>query len=54
MGPITRAQARQLNYHVLSFLHNDCNVHKSMVLPKLDAFGLLTHKGPSMYNKDQH
>ena len=26
-GPITRARARQLNYHVLSFLGNDSNAH---------------------------
>ena len=27
-GPITRARARQLNYQVLLFLGNDCNVHE--------------------------
>ena len=47
-GPITRARARQLNYQVLSFLGNDCNVHENMMLPKLDTLILLTNEGPSL------
>ena len=46
IGPITRAQARQLNYQVLLFLCNDSNVHENMMLPKLDTFVLLTNEGP--------
>ena len=53
IGPITRARARQLNYQVLSFLGNDCNVHEIMMLPKLDTFVLLTNEGPSL-EKDEH
>ena len=52
-GPITRACARQLNYQVLSFLGNDCNVHEIMMLPKLHAFILLTNEGSSL-EKDEH
>ena len=52
-GPITRACARQLNYRVLSFLGNDCNVHENTMLLKLDTFVLLTSEGPSL-EKDEH
>ena len=52
-GPITRARARKLNYHVLSFLGNDSNVHENMMLPKLDTFVLLTNEGPSLDKKDE-
>ena len=52
-GPITRARARQLNYHILPFLGNDSNVHENMMLPKLDTFVLLTNEGPSL-QKDEH
>ena len=52
-GPITRARARQLNYHVLLFLGNDSNIHENMMLPKLDTFVLLTNEGPSL-EKDEH
>ena len=52
-GPITRAHACQLNYHVLPFLGNDSNVHKNMRLPKLDTFVLLTNDGPSLDKKDE-
>ena len=58
-GPITRARARQLNYHVLSFLGNDSNVHENMMLPKLDTFVLLTNEWPSLekvayWSKNKH
>ena len=53
-GPVTRACARQLNYHVLSFLGNPYNVHEHMMLPKLDTFVLLLNEGPSMDKKDGH
>jgi hypothetical protein len=33
-GPLTRACARQLNYHVLSFLGTVPNIHENMMLPK--------------------
>ena len=52
-GPITGARARQLNYQVLSFLGNDSNVHKNMMLPKLDTFVLLTNEGPGLDKKDE-
>ena len=52
-GPITRARARQLNYQVLSFLGNDCNVHE-MMMPKLDTFVFLTNEGPGMDKRDEH
>ena len=52
-GQITRARARQLNYHVLSFLGNDTNVPENMMLPKLDTFALITNEGPSL-EKDGH
>ena len=52
-GPITRACARQLNYHVLSFLGNDSNAHENMMLPKLDTFVLLTNEGPSLEKDEQ-
>ena len=45
--------ARQLNYHVLSFLGNDSNVHENMMLPKLDTFVLLTNEGSSLDKKDE-
>ena len=47
IGPMTRARARQLNYHVLSLLGNDSNVHENMMLPKLVTFVLLSNEGPS-------
>ena len=50
-GPITRARARQLNYHALSFLGNDSNVHENMMLPKLGTFVVLTNEGPSLDKK---
>ena len=53
-GPITRARACQLNYHILSFLGNDSNVHENMMLPKLDTFVLLTNEGPGMDKRDEH
>ena len=37
-GPLTRARARQLNQHVLSFLQATPNIHKNMILPKIDVF----------------
>jgi hypothetical protein len=37
-GPLTRARARQLNYHVLSFLGTIPNIHENMMLPKSDVF----------------
>ena len=40
-GPITRARARQLNYHVLSLHGNPSNVHEHMMLPKLDTIAVL-------------
>ena len=53
-GPVTRADARQLNYQVLPFLGNDSNVHENMMLPKLDTFVLLTNEGPGMDKRDEH
>ena len=53
IGPMTRARARQLNYHVLSLLGNDSNVHENMMLPKLDTFVLLTNEGPRLDKKDE-
>ena len=38
---VARAQIGQLNYQVLSFLGNDCNVQEYMMLLKLDTFVLL-------------
>ena len=53
-GPITKACTRQLNYQVLSFLGNDFNVHKNMMLPKLDTFVLLTNEGPRLDKNDEY
>ena len=53
LGTVARAQIRQLNYQVLSFLGNVSNVHENMMLPKLDTFVLLTNEGPSL-EKDEH
>jgi hypothetical protein len=33
-GPITRASAKQLNYHVLSYLATLSYIHENMMLPK--------------------
>ena len=54
LGTVARAQIRQLNYQVLSFLGNDSNVHENMMLPKLDTFVLLTNEGPGMDKRDEH
>jgi len=53
LGTVARAQIRQLNYQVLSFLGNVSSVHENMMLPKLDTFVLLTNEGPSL-EKDEH
>ena len=53
-GPITRSRVRQLNYQVLSFLGNDFNVHKNMMLPKLDTLVLLINEGTDMDKNDEH
>ena len=53
-GPLTRARARQLNYHVLLFLGALPNVHDNMMLPKSDVFMLLRNDGPSKDGKDVH
>ena len=41
LGTVARAQIRQLNYQVLSFLGNVSSVHENMMLPNLDTFVLL-------------
>jgi hypothetical protein len=53
-GPLTRARARQLNYHVLSFLGTIPNIYENMMLPKSDVFMLLRNDGPSMDERDKH
>ena len=54
LGTVARAQIRQLNYQVLSFLGNVSSVHENMMLPNLDTFVLLAIEGPSMDKKDEH
>jgi hypothetical protein len=53
-GPLTRARARQLNYHVLLFLRTIPNIHENMVLPKSDVFVLLRNDGLSLDGRDKH
>ena len=54
LGTVARAQIRQLNYQVLSFLGNVSNVHENIMLPNLDTFVLLAIEGPSTGKKDEH
>ena len=51
---VARAQIRQLNYQVLSFLGNVSSVHENMMLPNLDTFVLLAIEGPSTDNNVEH
>ena len=54
LGTVARAQIRQLNYQVLSFLGNVSSVHENMMLPNLDTFVLLAIGGPSTDKKGEH
>mgnify|MGYP005845677519 CR=1 FL=1 len=54
IGSISIDRARQLYYHVLSFLGNVSEVHENMMLPNFDTFLMLTVEGPSMDKKDEH
>ncbi|EMS60677.1 hypothetical protein TRIUR3_14201 [Triticum urartu] len=54
LGTVARAQIRQLNYQVLSFLGNVSNVHENMMLPNLDTFVLLAIEVSSMDKKVEH
>jgi hypothetical protein len=50
-GPLARARARQLNYHVSLLL--GILIHENMMLSKLNVFMLLRN-GPSMDGKAKH
>ena len=54
LGTVVRAQIRQLNYQVLSFLGNVSIVHENMMLPNLDTFVLLAIEGPCTDKKVEH
>ena len=54
LGTVARAQIRQLNYQVLSFLGNVSSVHENMMLPNLDTFVLLAIEGHSTDKKVEH
>jgi hypothetical protein len=53
-GSLTRACARQLNYHVLLFLGIIPNIHDNMMLPKSYMFMLLRNDGPRIDVRVKH